>query len=75
MHHPELAYEDVFGEYEDLYSALEKLSPKQRDRITKRFFEGKTLCEIAAEEGQSFQAISKSTAYALKTLKKLLEQG
>ena len=75
MHHPELAYEDAVGEYDDLYSALEKLSPKQRDRIVKRFFEGKTLCEIAEEEGQSFQAISKSTACALKTLKKLLEQG
>ena len=75
MHHPELAYEDAVGEYDDLYSALEELSPKQRDRIIKRFFEGKTLCEIAEEEGQSFQAISKSTACALKTLKKLLEQG
>ena len=75
MHHPELAYEDAVGEYDDLYSALEELSPKQRDRIIKRFFEGKTLREIAEEEGQSFQAISKSTTCALKTLKKLLEQG
>ena len=75
VHHPELAHEDVFGEYEDLYYALAKLPPKQRDRITKRFFEGKTLYEIATEEGRSFQAISKSTASAMKALKKLLKQG
>ena len=49
------------AEYDDLYLLWRSFLQAERSDH-QRFFEGKTLCEIAEEEGQSFQAISKSTA-------------
>lgn len=59
-------------EYDDLYEAIALLTPAQRERIMKQYFEEMTLQDVAAAEKVSFQAIAKCNAGAIKALKKLL---
>ena len=56
-----------------LQEALKALSEKQRETIKKLFFEGKSLVEIAVEEGVSGVAVIKRRDAALVNLKKFLE--
>ena len=58
-----------------LYTAINKLSKVQRERITLYYFNDMTLEEIAKQEGCSIQAISKSILAAEKKLLKYLNEG
>ena len=60
-HHPEIAANDLEEE------------PIQRERLIKYFFEGKSLLQIAAEEGKSYSTVYESYQAALKKLKKIFE--
>lgn len=74
--HPELASEDVlYGEYDDLYSAIEKLPDKQRKRIAEKYLDGKTNREIAEDEGTTEAAVSISLKIAIKNLKKMMTEA
>ena len=54
-------------------AAIAQLKPIQRERLIKYFFEGKTLLQIAAEEGKSYSTVYESYQTALKKLKKYLK--
>lgn len=75
VYHSELVV-DSFDEERDrefdsfrLHLALQKLNPKQRERTIKYFLNGKSLKEIAVEEGVAFSAVDKSISAALCNLK------
>lgn len=55
---------------EALHKALGKLLPQQRDLIQKVFFEGKTLTDIARDEGVTYQAIQDRLNKIREKLKK-----
>ena len=77
-HHIEIVtnnLEDDFlymEEIEELRKAIQLLTPTQRERLIKYFFEGKSSREIAKEEGVNYSKIDKSIAAAIKNLKKFL---
>jgi len=77
--HPELVEdtieEDVFNSIEihKLKEAIKKLNQKQKERLIKFFFDGKSTRTIAKEEGVAYSAVDKSIASALKNLKKFLK--
>ena len=77
--HPELVEdtieEDVFNSIEihKLKEAIKKLNQKQKERLIKFFFDGKSTRTIAKEEGVAYSAVDKSIANALKNLKKFLK--
>lgn len=56
-----------------LQEALKALPEKKRETIEKLFFEGKTLVEIAAEEGISVVAVFKRREAALMNLENFFE--
>lgn len=56
-----------------LWGALKALPEKQRETIKKLFFEGKSLVEIAVEEGVSGVAVIKRRDAALVNLKNFLK--
>lgn len=56
-------------------AAIENLSPVQKRRIIKRFFQGKSLRKIAMEEGRSYAAVYESYLLALQNLKCFLENS
>lgn len=87
-HHPEIvsySLEDeiLMNEEEQLLSqkmelvqvAISQLKPIQRDRLVKFFFDGKSMREIADEEGVNHSAVSKSINAAIKKVKKFFEKG
>ncbi len=87
-HHPEIvtySLEDeiLMNEEEQLLAqkmelvqaAISQLKPIQRDRLVKFFFDGKSMREIAEEEGVNHSAVSKSINAAIKKVKKFFEKG
>ena len=56
-----------------LRDAITKLQPKQKERLIKFFFYGKSSRTIAAEEGVAYSAVDKSIACAIKNLKKFMD--
>ena len=70
--------EDTEGETERredmarLYSAMEALSPSQRELVEKVYFEGRKITDIAAEEGVDKSAVSHRLGRIHKKLKKIL---
>lgn len=77
-HHPEIASytleEEVVAneKAEQVRSAIAQLKPVQKERLVKYFFEGKSLLQIAKEEGKSYSTVYESYRAALKKIKKLL---
>ena len=53
-----------------LYSAMEALSPSQRELVEKGYFEGREITDIAREEGVTKQSVHERVERALKKLKK-----
>ena len=78
-HHLEVAANDLEEEAisnetaEQGQAAIAQLKSIQRERLIKYFFEGKTLLQIAAEEGKSYSTVYESYQTALKKLKKYLK--
>lgn len=78
-YHPEIAANDLEEEAisnemaEQVRDAIAQLKPIQRERLIKYFFEGKSLLQIAAEEGKSYSTVYESYQAALKKLKKIFE--
>ena len=78
-HHPEIAANNLEEEAisnemaEQVRDAIAQLKPIQRERLIKYFFEGKSLLQIAAEEGKSYSTVYESYQAALKKLKKILQ--
>ena len=68
--------EDTEGEAERredmarLFSAMEVLSPSQRELVEKVYFEGRKITDIAREEGVTKQSVHERVERALKKLKK-----
>lgn len=56
-----------------LYSAMEALSPSQRELVKKVYFEERKITDIAAEEGVDKSAISHRLERIHKKLKKILD--
>ena len=56
-----------------LYSAMEALSPSQRELVEKVYFEERKITDIAAEEGVDKSAISHRLERIHKKLKKVLD--
>ena len=55
-----------------LYSAMEALSPSQRELVEKVYFEERKITDIAREEGVTKQSVHERVERALKKLKKIL---
>ena len=55
-----------------LFSAMEVLSPDQRELVEKVYFEGRKITDIAAEEGVDKSAVSHRLGRIHKKLKKIL---
>ena len=55
-----------------LYSAMEVLSPSQRELVEKVYFEERKITDIAREEGVSKQSVHERVQRALKKLEKNL---
>ena len=53
-----------------LYSAMEALSPSQRELVKKVYFEERKMTDIAREEGVTKQSVHERVERALKKLKK-----
>ena len=70
--------EDTEGEAERredmarLFSAMEVLSPSQRELVEKVYFEERKITDIAHEEGVSKQSVHERVQRALKKLEKNL---
>lgn len=79
LYHPELATDDTEAlylqeeEYAQIRSAIALLDEKQKSRVIRYFFEGKSIYKIAEEDSTSHQAISKSLANSLEKIKKFLK--
>lgn len=58
---------------EALHDALNKLLPQQRELIQKVFFAGKSISEIAREEGVYESAIRNRLSKTIKRMKKFLD--
>lgn len=56
-----------------LFSAMEALSPSQRELVKKVYFEEQKITDIAAEEGVDKSAISHRLERIHKKLKKILD--
>ncbi len=73
-HHTEIASNELEEEAisnemaKQVQAAIAQLKPIQRERLIKYFFEGKTLLQIAAEEGKSYSTVYESYQTALFTL-------
>ena len=55
-----------------LYSAMEALSPSQRELVEKVYFEERKITDIAREEGVTKQSVHERVQRALKKLEKNL---
>ena len=56
----------------EVYHILERLTPTQRERM-KRLVEDKTLWELSKESSCSYNALKDSIHYAVKKIRKLME--
>lgn len=80
IYHPELVVDCFEEERENefeantLKAAIQKLKPKQRERIIKTFFEGKSRRQIAAEEGVTLGSVENSILSALCNLRILMSE-
>ena len=79
-HHPELAIEpDFVAEYErkekyrQLYAALSILTQKQKQRVYKYFFCGKSYAEISREEKVDLTTVKETIEASIKKLEKFLK--
>lgn len=78
-HHPEIASNTLENEFQKkeesllLYKSLSTLSPLQRKRIIKHFYEGISLNQIAIEEDKSYSTIYESYESAIKKLRNILK--
>lgn len=77
-HHKELAINDMEDkivlnfELSKLKAAINRLNPIQKQRLLKYYFTGKTIRQIAKEEGVNISAVNKSILSALENLRKFL---
>ena len=62
--------EETWVEHLSLSEAMKRLSAREREIITLRFFEGKTQMEVSAEVGISQAQVSRLEKNALKAIKK-----
>ena len=60
---------------EKVQDAISHLKAIQRERLIKFFFNGKSMREIAEEEGVNHSTVSKSINAAINKLKKFIEKG
>lgn len=80
-HHPETAIEDCMDQVlaneqsRELWSAIDALNEKQRNRLIAYYFKGKTYREIADEEGVDHKAVIRSVEIALRNIKIFLKQS
>ena len=78
LRHPELAVscfdENLLIGYE-LRSAIDSLTPIQRESIIAYFFLGMTVHEIAEQRGVKKQTVSRSIKMAKEKIKKILQTG
>ena len=58
-----------------VYEALNSLTETQRRRIIRRYFEEKTLGEIAREEGVSITTVENILKRALHSMRKILDEA
>ena len=79
-HHPELTIEpDFVAEYErkekyrQLYAALSILTQKQKQRVYKYFFCGKSYAEISREEKVDLTTVKETIEASIKKLEKFLK--
>lgn len=76
--HPEMTVDNLFEKVnlriwtEKLRIAIARLTPIQQRRVYAYYFQGKTMREIAEDEGVGFTKIQKSIAAAVEKLKKYL---
>lgn len=61
-------------EYEDLYIAISKLTPRQQEFVKLKFFEGFTQEEIAKKYGITKQSVSDAMRRIYETLKKHIKE-
>ena len=64
--------EEVWVEHISLSEAMKKLSEREHEIITLRFFEGKTQMEVAEKIGISQAQVSRLEKNALKTMRNYL---
>ena len=62
-------------DYEELYRAIEKMKPKQRELLKKVYWENIRQVDIARAEGVSESAIAQRMAVIYARLKKFLSAG
>ena len=60
--------------WEQLQEALNHLTSKQRRRVCEHYFLGKSMTQIAREEGVSTSCVSENIFAALRNLKRYYEQ-
>ena len=65
---------DVKLQIEELYKALDRLNPEEREIIQGLFFDEKTLEKVGEEFGISHPAVIKRKKKILEKLRKILEQ-
>ena len=70
---PEEILEDRLRRQE-LYTALAILPEKQRRRIEAHYFDGKSVTDIARDEGVAKSSVSESIERGLLTMKKILKK-
>ena len=64
--------EEIWVEHISLSEAMKKLSDREHEIITLRFFEGKTQMEVAEKIGISQAQVSRLEKNALKTMRNYL---
>ncbi len=63
--------DELWAENMTIMQAMKKLNKKEKDIITKRFFEGRTQVEVAEEIGISQAQVSRLEKNAIDRIKKL----
>ena len=61
-------------EFADLYRAIEQLKPRQRELLTKIFWEGMKQVDIAHADGVSESAVAQRMSTVISRLRKYLEE-
>lgn len=56
---------------EKVWRALDKLTPLQKKRVVEHYMEGRSIRQIASEEGVDFTTVRESIASAMRKLKKV----
>ncbi len=62
-------------EHELLHKAIKMLLPQQRDLVQKVFLEGRTMADIAREEGINVQAVQNRISKIKARLRKIIEKN